>query len=599
MYTKTLASIKRGDREIAGERACDLGLLLANDFSVPLSFVLVNKAFESFIVENKLQNKVAEALTLSPMRSYERIRELFLSSKFSDEMVSEIVENYESLDVRGMSAADIVAGSQAPFVTVILSPNHSIPATVNEGVILNVRGLEELLLAIKECWACLFTPTMHNHREKAGLGNVGLNTGIIIQSSTTANATAEGFSAYKGNPQELLVQSYYGAFDLSVGVQKDEFRLAREFLKPLYQSVGMQAHMLSLDEESRLTKNSIGLRGEEQKLDDRAMIEVGRLTKKASKIIDGHVRIVFDVDGEKFSPILVNRLLLTKGSVKLESFETEEQIVDEEKSAVINLAAAQLDKESSKKSEDEMPSMELETPSFEQSKHSEVTEVLAIREEIQPEIVEEDPQETPLEIADEGDEEVEDHEIQEDKVVEEISLDEEGDEDLESDDEESADGKVDEEDDESKKEDVDIGQRSDEEIIDENNEEESDSIFSSVKEDSIFDSVQESPAPENNNLESAPEDRQPVEQDNSSTQSIEKAYPLVKAALAKRYEARFKEDPPLSGVEMFFQLSSEVIMPHEQEITYLLNIKEKNANYNADDEKRILGVVEEFLEQIK
>ena len=129
-FTRTLKGVHRADKDLVGERAVDLAVLQEKDFVVPLTFVITNQAFEAFINENKLQGRVAIALQGADQnRVYERIRELLLNGDFPDEMVKEIVEGYESLGVEhGDTLNDIVKADDAPFVTVMLSPNHTLPS---------------------------------------------------------------------------------------------------------------------------------------------------------------------------------------------------------------------------------------------------------------------------------------------------------------------------------------------------------------------------------------------------------------------------------------------------------------------------------------
>ena len=167
---------------------------------------------------------------------------------------------------------------------------------------------------------------MQRYREEAGIGNRNLNVGVIVQHMPRGDITAESWSATGSDTEQLTVKSYYGAPDIGVDIEKDEFRLTREYLKPVYQSVGIQTQMLARDEEGKLGKVPLGPRGEEQKLNDRLMIELGRLAKKASQVLDAHTKLTFNIQSETIKTLLATRLLLTKGSVKLQGYEAEERI---------------------------------------------------------------------------------------------------------------------------------------------------------------------------------------------------------------------------------------------------------------------------------
>lgn len=326
MLVTTLQRIVPADIDHVGNRALRLARLAQRGFTTALSFVLTNEAFETFISHHELQGAIGAVLQGSggATQKYDAIRELILTREFPEGIVSEIVESYESL-TGGSDAAQLVRETEAPFVMLVMSPNHHVPSESNEGIILNVRGLEQLLIAIKECWACLFTPTLQRHREAAGISARNLNMGIIIQQWVKGEVTVESWSATGGDPSMITVKSYYGQLDISSSIEKDEARLMTEHLKQIYQSTAVQSAILTRDEEDRLAKLPIGARGEGQKLTDRDVAEVARLTKKASITLEKPVKLFFTYTKE---PVLLfcNELLLTSGSVKLTGYESEERI---------------------------------------------------------------------------------------------------------------------------------------------------------------------------------------------------------------------------------------------------------------------------------
>ena len=321
-YVRSLKSIYRIDEHLVGERAVDLAVLVDKGFSVPLCFAVTNEAFERFIVQNKLQAKIGSALLGNDAKTvYDAVRELILQAQMPAEIEHEIIDAYEGLGVDAAASVNaFIKATEPPLVNVILSPNYTLSAESTEGMILGVRGAEQLLLAVKECWACLFTPQMRRHRKEMEIGERNLNTGVIAQRAAPGHASAEAWSASDGNVDEITVKAYYGSLDVSHAIGKDEWRFSREFLKPGYQSVGPQAEMFAHDEEGRLERVPIGERGQRQKLSDKEMIEAARLAKKTSILLERPVKLFFDVEGETVRTLLCNRLILGK------RYEAEERI---------------------------------------------------------------------------------------------------------------------------------------------------------------------------------------------------------------------------------------------------------------------------------
>lgn len=638
-YVKTLKSVHRADKDAVGERAVDLAVLLEKDLQVPLSFVISNLAFEGFVTHNKLQQKIAEALTgKDANRVYERVRELLINGDFPEDMVSEIVEAYESLGVSiDDSLNDIVKAGETPFVTVALSPNHTLPSESKEGIILNVRGLEELLLAVKECWACLFTPSMQRYRQEAGMDNRNLNIGVIVQHMPRGDISAEAWSATGSDTEHLTVKTYYGALDIGVEIEKDEFRLTREYLKPVYHSVAIQTAMLARDEEEKLGKAPLGTRGEEQKLNDKIIIELGRLAKKASQVLDSHVKIVYNVEGETIKTLLATRLLLTKGAVKLQGYEAEERIeeapvetpteepaappeeveaVGERTEIVEEETTVAVDEETGEEEVVAQMSEELTAPT-EATVETEMPEPPI--EEV-PEEAEPAPEEPALEPVAEGEppvtpelsEEPEPEEPVEEAEDESIFADVAGPAEEPDEPEESAPVEA-EETVEVAAEVVEPVEET-EEVVEELEAEEVEPVAEEPAEPASDDPAEIlEPEPEGAHTEVeteetvvavdeetgeeevVSEDHEVADMEPPSQYTFDEALNYVREALTERYEKRFRHQPPSDLKDLYDELSSEVIIPHEELIGRLVTTEE----FEQELQDELLGIIDDFLEQIR
>lgn len=563
-YIRTLAQIHRGEHDLVGQRARDLALLSQKEFSTPLSFALTNDAFEAFIHQNNLQERIGTVLMeeSTGTRRYDQIRELILNGEYSKEMVQELVEAYESLS----EGDDLITSQDAAFVNVILSPNHTMPDENREGIILNVRGLEQLLLAIKECWACLFTPGLQRHRANAGITVKNLNVGVLIERMERGEITAETWSATGGDKNVLTVKAYYGAIDIHGTVEKDELRVSREFLKPTYQSVAIQTVLLTLDEDDRLAKLPLGARGEEQTLNDRDMIELARLTKKASGILDEQVKLYFAVQRQRMSVLLCTGLLLTAGSVKLDGF-TEEEPIEEEPSATIPVEEAppETDAESDTTTERSLGG----SPSTEDAEPEDTEPEDA---DYAPEGVEADDS-TGAGVTD-----AEEQTTESDAQAEESTT-------MESSAEVEAGGPEEEYSEPEREQETTVEERT---------------ATESAEETSSPEERAEAERPDND--EAADADEQADEPDDESifsgVEPLAQGYERVKEALQRAYADRFKGVVPESPKELFFELSSEVTLPHEQEIGLLVRIMEEDEEYDEAQEEAILEAIDDFCNRV-
>ena len=315
-----------------GQRAKDLAKLKEKGFDILPCFVVTNEAFEHFIAKNLLQGRVAMVLASvdPPEEKYRKIREAFLRSTITDDMMRELTDAYEGLGLDADASADaLITTAKAAHVNLVLSPAYTAPADSTEGFLLNVKGLEGLAVALKECWACLFTTDAQGHRERVGVPNKSINAGVIIQQMAKPVVSAEAWSAAPGATDDLIVRAYFGALDVTGVVEKDEWRLNREYLKPSSQSIAVQTRMLARDEEDRLEEAPIGERGREQKANDKEMLELARLAKKAAIILERHVKLYASVVDERVVTVCASRLHVTPGSFKLDQYREEERIEED------------------------------------------------------------------------------------------------------------------------------------------------------------------------------------------------------------------------------------------------------------------------------
>ncbi len=560
-YVRTLMQVHRGEGDLVGWRARNLAVLHQKGFTTPLSVVLTNDAFEAFIHQNNLQERIGRILMeeRSGTRRYDLIRELILNGEFSKEFVQELVEVYESL-----SEGSLLAAHDAAFVNVLLSPNHSLPAENREGIILNVKGIEQLLLAIKECWSCLFTPTLQRHRAAEGRSVKHLNVGVLIERREPGEVTAEAWSATGGDRNLLTVKTYYGAIDLHGTIEKDELRLTREYLKPVYQSVAIQTALLTLDEDDRLAKLPLGARGEEQTLNDRDMIELGRLAKKASLILEEEVKLYFAVQKERMSVLLCTGLNLPSrgfAPVPEETIGEGLEAASEERTAAPAAApspssaapAGTATASSLAPAADESPGSAELTPEDVSDGMSDSAEAPA---ETLVENAAEDSPPAPEAAA---------------RVETPATPTRDAEESL------PAATRTDE------ATDLTMGPAhppTDATL---------DAALDAIATDAALDTTTDSATEPNPSTPPAAD-----ESIFSNITPLLSAYERVKRELLRRYSAQFGKPPPPSMTELFFELSSEVALPEEEAIGRLIRIVEENDSCDNEEEAHILKAVEAF-----
>jgi hypothetical protein len=147
---------RRATLETVGGKGASLAQLLRAGMPVPGGFHVTTAAYERFVAENNLKRIIRAALenvdaskadTLTS--ASEQIRDLFLRADLSEEVSGAISEAYA-----GLEQVDAVVAVRLSATTEDL-PSASFAG--QQTTSLNVRGEDELLEAVRRCWASLWS----------------------------------------------------------------------------------------------------------------------------------------------------------------------------------------------------------------------------------------------------------------------------------------------------------------------------------------------------------------------------------------------------------------------------------------------------------
>lgn len=199
--------------ESAGGKGWNLGRLEQYGFKVPAGGVLAAGAYQSFIEENNLledTGEIGQSVNIDNigekkvehklMLLREKIKAGHIPSNIRDELVSHLktagILN-KPLAVRSSASAEDSA--QASF------------AGIHESF-LNVRGLENILSAIKKCYASLWTPRAVAYRRKMSVEDAEVSQAVVIMEMVEARAAGVAFTCdpQTGREDMFVVNANFG-----------------------------------------------------------------------------------------------------------------------------------------------------------------------------------------------------------------------------------------------------------------------------------------------------------------------------------------------------------------------------------------------------
>ncbi|MBU5575370.1 MAG: phosphoenolpyruvate synthase [Candidatus Aenigmatarchaeota archaeon] len=231
MQSYVLFPEKLGKENISevGGKAANLAELVNSGFPVPEHFFVSVSAYNEFVKFNGLHEKFSEILksidfqNISSIKeNCEKLRRLILEAKMPREVYEQIASAYKKLsltsEAREITGIEMLrAGREPVFVAVrssaIVEDIAKASSAGQYESILNVRGEQELISAIKKVWASLYTDRATYYRYK---NNQPLETaiGVIVQRMINAEKSGVAFTVDPKNPKEgankILIEGTWG-----------------------------------------------------------------------------------------------------------------------------------------------------------------------------------------------------------------------------------------------------------------------------------------------------------------------------------------------------------------------------------------------------
>ncbi len=213
---------------------------------IPDGFVITANAYRYFIQFNNLEEKIREILKglntndIEDLHTRgEKIRELIKSGKFPQELKELIKKYYKELSLKFKTEnVDVAVRSSATAEDL---PNASFAG--QQETYLNVRGIENLLNAVKRCFASLFTDRAISYRENFGFDHfkVALAVGIqkMVRSDLASSGVGFSIDTESGFKDVVLITGSYGLGEMVVkgAVTPDEWLVFKPTLKEGYKAI--------------------------------------------------------------------------------------------------------------------------------------------------------------------------------------------------------------------------------------------------------------------------------------------------------------------------------------------------------------------------
>jgi len=234
-----LSHFDRGSIVLAGGKGANLGELIKGGFQVPRGFVITTAAYDLLIQATGLQVSIQEMLSslqidnsTSVTAMSQKMHTIFRSACIPVPVVDEILKAYNQL---GSAAVAVRSSATA----------EDLPEAAFAGqqeTLLNVVGEQALLVAVRACWASLWSERAILYRARQQVDQTTVKLAVVVQKMVPADVAGVMFTAnpVSGERGELIIDANPGLGEAVVGglVTPDHFVINRRRRRVKVQTLG-------------------------------------------------------------------------------------------------------------------------------------------------------------------------------------------------------------------------------------------------------------------------------------------------------------------------------------------------------------------------
>ncbi len=227
-----LDDLGKDDTAVVGGKGANLGELSRIGVPVLPGFTTTADAYDHYVTETGIKDDIEAALSDLDADDVENlqatgktIRSLIEDAKMPDDLRDAIVTTYRELaDELGMDEPKVAVRSSATAEDL---PGASFAG--QQETFLNVAGPDELVEAVKGCYASLFTDRAISYREDKGFDHFKVKLAAVVQKMGRADKGSAGvmftMDPDSGFDNAVVIEASYGLGDLVVGgeVNPDEY----------------------------------------------------------------------------------------------------------------------------------------------------------------------------------------------------------------------------------------------------------------------------------------------------------------------------------------------------------------------------------------
>ncbi len=249
-YVRFLDEITKFDVGFAGGKGANLGEMYRSRLPVPPAFVVTTKAYKAFAKWHNLEEQLQQQLSginIDDLESLEKgaaaMRNIVESSPIPKDVAEEVELAYRQLS-RDSETKDLPVAVRS---SATMEDLREASFAGQQITLLNVKGVKEVLAAIKKCWASVYTARATFYRAKRGFGAHSISTAVVVQKQIMSDKAGVGFTVHPltGDRTQIVIEAVYGQGEeiVSGRVAPDTFVLEKKTGRTLERRIVRKTEM--------------------------------------------------------------------------------------------------------------------------------------------------------------------------------------------------------------------------------------------------------------------------------------------------------------------------------------------------------------------
>ncbi|HIH30419.1 TPA: phosphoenolpyruvate synthase [Candidatus Micrarchaeota archaeon] len=279
------SEIRKTNLAEVGGKGANLGEMASVNLPVPTGFVVTAGAYFLFINHNRIGEVIKEMTSDLDVENTDRlakasdmVRSRILGGEIPPALRQEILNSYRNM----------IKDGREPYVAVRSSATaEDLPEASFAGqqsTYLNIKGAENCVQSVKECWASLFEPRSIYYRATNRFDHLKVGLAAVVQVMVQSEKAGVLFTVdpMSQDRNKIAIEGAYGLGEIVVSgsVTPDRYVVDKNSLQIEVKDIAKQTWMIAKVNDQNVHANIKEEMQSRQKLTDQQIIELAKLGKR-------------------------------------------------------------------------------------------------------------------------------------------------------------------------------------------------------------------------------------------------------------------------------------------------------------------------------